>query len=142
MSRDPGSDALAGDSDSGRGPGRRRQQAGFSIFLDQMVDAQGRQQWETRLYHAESGVETTLDGASPEEWIGWILERIGRTEIGIAEPQRARWQATADVLSVEVLDVPVAEDSAGRDGSRHTIAAHVVVQLAREAVPEPPPPQI
>jgi hypothetical protein len=77
VSGDSGSDAPAGDSDSGRGPVRRRQHAGFSIFLDQVVDPQGRQHWETRLYHAESGVETTLAGASPQQWIAWILERIG-----------------------------------------------------------------
>jgi hypothetical protein len=76
VSCDARSDALAGGDPADR-RGRRRQMAGFSIFVDEVVDAQGRQHWETRLYHAESGVETTLAGASPEQWIAWILERIG-----------------------------------------------------------------
>ena len=64
-------------SGSGSGPTGRRQQAGFSIFLDQVADQEGRQHWETRLYHAESDAETILPGALPEGWIAWILERIG-----------------------------------------------------------------
>jgi hypothetical protein len=78
VSCDAGSDALAG-GDPADSRGRRRQMAGFSIFVDQVVNAHGRQQhWETRLYHAESGMETTLAGVRPEQWIAWILERIGR----------------------------------------------------------------
>ena len=77
MSCDAGSDALAG-GDSADSRGRRSQLAGFSIFVDQVIDAQGGQHWETQLYHAESGIETTLVGACPEQWIAWILERMGR----------------------------------------------------------------
>ena len=76
MSCDAGSDALAG-GDPADNRGRRRQQAGFSIFVDQVVDSEGRQHRETRLYHAESGIETTLAGVCPEAWVAWILERIG-----------------------------------------------------------------
>jgi hypothetical protein len=108
------------------GPTGRRQQAEFSIFLDQVVDQEGRQHWETRLYHAESGAESVLPGALPEGWIAWIFERIGsRAAAGAgAGPSRAVLQ----VEGVEILDVAVQEEE-DRAESVHTITAQVVVRL-------------
>jgi hypothetical protein len=108
----------------------RRQEAGFSIFLDQVADEQGRPHWETRLYHAESGVETTLAGASPEHWIAWILERLGSPDIGSTDPRLEPRRAVVELASVEIDDVTVADDVDGRGGSLHTIKARVTVQLA------------
>ena len=75
------------DSDARLVAGRRRQRAGFSIFLDQLADDHGGHHWETRLYHAESGLETTLAGASPEHWVAWILERLGPAETEGSTPR-------------------------------------------------------
>jgi hypothetical protein len=108
----------------------RRQQAGFSIFLDQVADEHGRRHWESRLYHAESGVETTLRGASPEHWIAWILERLGSPDIESSDPQLESRRAVAEVASVEIEDVTVADDVERGGGSLHTIKARVTVQLA------------
>ena len=107
-------------------PAGRRQQAGFSIFLDQVVDPEGRQHWETRLYHAESDAETVLPGALPEGWIAWIFERIGS---GPATGQaREASRAVLQVDSVEIVDVAM-EDEREEGETSHTITAQVVVRL-------------
>lgn len=117
------------DRDARPGAGPRRQQAGFSIFVDQVADAHGRRHWETRLYHAESGVEATLTGASPEHWVAWILERLGTADIGCSDPRLEPPRAVVEVASVEIDDVTVADD-VDRGDSLHTITARVTVQVA------------
>lgn len=122
------SDEAGGDARSGSEV--RRQQAGFSIFLDQVADKRGRRHWETRLYHAESGVETTLAGVSPEHWIAWILERLDSPDIAGPDPRHDPRPAVVEVASVEILDVTVADEVEGGDDSLHTIRARVAIQLA------------
>jgi hypothetical protein len=117
-------------SGDGRSADRRRQRAGFSIFVDQVVDQAGGQRWESRLYHAESGAETTLPGASPDQWLAWVLEHLGTQET-ITEGRREPIYPAVEVLAVEVLDVTVTEeDSATRAESTHKIAARVMIQLS------------
>ena len=114
-------------SGAGSDPTGRRQQAGFSIFLDQVADQEGRQHWETRLYHAESGAETVLPGALPEGWIGWLFERIGSgATAGGARAGASR--AVLEVQGVEILDVAM-EEEGDRAEPFHTITAQVVVRL-------------
>jgi len=125
--RERDSGALDG-TDRGHSSKRRRQQAGFSVFLDQVVDA-GETRWETRLYHAESGAETTLPGAAPDQWIAWILGRLqpaGVTEVPLAGTAS---RTAVEVASVEILDVTVAGDDAADGGPLRTIRAQLVVQL-------------
>lgn len=117
------------DRDPRPGSGTRRQEAGFSIFLDQVTDGHGRSHRETRLYHAESGVETTLSGALPEHWVAWILERLGTAESGCSDPRLEPPRAVVEVASVEIDDVTVADD-VDRGDSLHTITARVTVQVA------------
>jgi hypothetical protein len=52
------------------------QQAGFSLFFDTVSNEQGVQVWQTRLYHEESGEESTFQGADQASWVNWILERV------------------------------------------------------------------
>lgn len=117
----------------------RRQQAGFSIFLDRFHDEQGNVHWETRLYHAESGAEVSFEGAAPERWIPWMLERLGDEQ-----PERTSSGpppgAQLSDLGVEVVEVVLTEQhdsptstrlAGGRDGDPlDTISAAVVVQLS------------
>jgi hypothetical protein len=124
VSRNLASDASSG----GQSADRRRQRAGFSIFVDQVVDQAGGQRWESRLYHAESGAETTLTGASPDQWLTWVLEHLGTQET-VAEGRREPTHPAVEVLAVEVLDVTVTEESATSAESTHRIAARVVIQL-------------
>lgn len=117
-------------SSDGRSADRRRQRAGFSIFVDQVVDQAGGQRWESRLYHAESGAETTLPGASPDQWLAWVLEHLGTQET-LTEGRREPIHPAVEVLAVEVLDVTVTEEkSATRVESTHKIAARVMIQLS------------
>ena len=124
-----GSDAGALDGDDEGRRSVRHQRAGFSIFLDQVADDDsGTTHWETRLYHAESGSETSLPGASPDDWIGWLLEHIGAVDAG-ADVRGAAARAVVEVASVEIIDVRITDDAPSRSPSLHTITANVVVQL-------------
>ena len=108
-------------SDEGR---RRRQRAGFSIFLDQYHDERGELRWETRLYHAETGAEITFAGASPGEWIGWILGRLG------SDGPIGDGLAKHPPLGVKVVEVFVTE-LAGQHGDPLTnLSAAMVLQLS------------
>lgn len=118
------------DGDARMGSGRRQQQAGFSIFLDQLADEHGRHHWETRLYHAESGMESTLPGASPEHWVAWILERLGAADIKGSDQRLDPPRAVVELAAVEIDDVTVTESRASGGGPLHTIKARVTVQLA------------
>lgn len=113
-------------SGAGSGPTGRRQQAGFSVFLDQVTDPDGRQRVETRLYHAESGAETILPGALPEGWIGWIFERLGQGA-GSAGAGTGAARAVLEVEVVEVLDVAV--EARERPEPQHTVTARVVLRV-------------
>ncbi|MFN0092062.1 MAG: hypothetical protein ACKVWR_17610 [Acidimicrobiales bacterium] len=122
------SDAPAADTRQ-QGSNRRQQKAGFSIFLDQIADDLGRAHWETRLYHAESGVETTFEGVSPDHWIGWMLEQLGPTAADRSGAVRDEPHGAVEVASVEILDLTAVQDEAERPASVHTITARVVVQV-------------
>jgi hypothetical protein len=122
----PASEAPEGEPKPGSAG--RRQKAGFSVFLDQVTDEQGRHVWETRLYHAESGAETTLPGVSPEQWIVWILERLSAGGLSWPGAKPGRRRAVVEVASVEILDLVVEEDPEDLDGT-HAIKAQVIVQL-------------
>ena len=104
--------------------------AGFSVFLDQIIDESGETHWETRLYHAESGAETTLPGKAPDQWISWILDRMRPAATAGMPPEGAKNRAAVEVASVEILDVTFVGDDAADGESLHTIKAQVVVQLS------------
>lgn len=124
MSRDTTSNPSGGD------PGdRRRQRAGFSIFVDQVDDATGERRWESRLYHAESGAEATLPGANPEQWIAWVLQHLRPEEQADEDQHRAAPRPAVELLAVEVLDVSVTDQRIGSEDSTHSIAARVLVQV-------------
>jgi hypothetical protein len=111
------------------GSARRQQKAGFSLFIDQLLDEAGNPRWESRLYHNESGVETTFADAAPDEWIAWILERLGTADSTGALIERANRQTTVEIASVEMLDVSIEADESEAE-SIHTIKARLVVQLS------------
>jgi len=100
----------------------RRQTAGFSVFLDEVAGPPGTTRWETRLYHAESGAETTLPGVHPDEWVEWMLRHAG------APHARRRRGAAIEVDAVEITDVSAVERP-HPGGSVHTVTAEVVIRL-------------
>ncbi|KAA3661480.1 MAG: hypothetical protein DWQ04_16320 [Chloroflexi bacterium] len=53
----------------------RHQHAGFSLFFDYLVPEQGIKEWQTYLYHEESGEEVKLDGTETAVWAEWIIKQ-------------------------------------------------------------------
>jgi hypothetical protein len=131
-----GSASAAPGGGSGRGPTQRKQEAGFSIFLDRVVDEHGEHHWETRLYHAESGRETTIPGASPDQWIAWVLEQIPAAVLPEAQRPPEGSRGTLTVASVEILDVMVGEAEPTVAEPVHTVEARLIIQLTGVAVVE------
>jgi hypothetical protein len=56
---------------------RWEQRSGFSVFFDIQLDGPGRR---TRIYHEETGAETTLTSFEPTAWVSWMLERLRSTQ--------------------------------------------------------------
>lgn len=119
--------------DTTRRFGHRRQQAGFSIFLDQVADDVGNNHWETRLYHAESGAESSLPGASPDEWVAWLMQQMASTGIDRTAAPEGTAPASVRVASVDILDVHLSNEVIDGAEEIQTITAHVVVQVSGTA---------
>jgi hypothetical protein len=49
-----------------------KQHAGFSLFFDYIDHGFGEPEWQTRLYHEESGRELLLAGTDKDAWTSWI----------------------------------------------------------------------
>jgi hypothetical protein len=88
-----------------RAPGRWQQRAGFSVFFDIRPAGPDEQRRRTRLYHEETGEETTFRGWEPADWVRWVLDRHGS-----AQPASGA-AATASMVSIEIVDVRLAGDS-------------------------------
>lgn len=89
-------------------PGRWQQRAGFSVFFDAQATGpggSGELRRRTRLYHEETGNETTLRGWEPTDWVRWILDRLGS-----AQPPSAPAGAAASLVSMEIVDVRLVGD--------------------------------
>ena len=89
-------------------PGRWQQRAGFSVFFDAQPPGPGgpgERCRRTRLYHEETGNETTFRGWEPADWVRWILDRLGS-----AQPPSAPAGATASLVSMEIVDVRLVGD--------------------------------
>lgn len=109
-----------------------RQQAGFSLFFDYVTDESGEQQWQTRVYHDESGEESVLAGVKTPSWVNWILERAGltlapeaiaiqETDVSIsptsdtAPPAKsARYEAQIEILGVQITQAELSSDQPER----------------------------
>lgn len=104
-------------------PPDRRQTAGFFVFLDEVAGASGTARWETRLYHTESGAETTLQGVHPDTWVDWMLRHAGPPHT-----PRRRGRPRIEVDAVEVLEVALTERTEGGT-SVHTVTAQIILRL-------------
>ena len=115
-------------SDSSNASDRRRQRAGFSIFVDAIETDDGRQHWQTRLYHAESGLETVQKGVSLAEWVSWLSARMADLEVDVRLPP-AEATSAIEVVSIKLLEPPTKEYSDERQHSK-SLRAELVVELA------------
>jgi hypothetical protein len=89
-----------------RVPGRWQQRAGFSVFFDIRPAGPDELRRRTRLYHEETGDETTVHGWEPAAWVSWMLDRQDS-----AHPSSGT-AATVSVVSMEIIDVRLTADSA------------------------------
>ena len=88
-------------------PDRWQQRAGFSVFFDTQPRGPGELRWRTRLYHEETGDETTFPGSGPTDWVRWMLGRLGSAQPP-SEPVEA--PAPAPAVSMEIIDARLVGD--------------------------------
>jgi hypothetical protein len=110
MRNGPADDAHRSGPDDGRAkgaePGRWLQRAGFSVFFDVQPTGPGgpaELRRRTRLYHEETGDDTTYPGWEPTDWVRWTLGRLES-----ARPPSEPSGTTASLVSVEIIDVRLA----------------------------------
>jgi hypothetical protein len=122
-----------------------RQQAGFSLFFDQVGEEEGNQEWRTRVYHDESGEETSFSETEPASWVKWIIERAELP--AVEEPVPAEPEITTEpapalpnvveagepepqTTQIQILDVHVAESGPSSGVPEKRIMAEVHFHLA------------
>jgi hypothetical protein len=88
-------------------PGQWEQRAGFSVFFDVQPSGPGELLQRTRLYHEETGDETTFSGWEPRDWVRWMLDRLRS-----AQPPSEPAGEPASVVSMEIIDVRLVGDQA------------------------------
>ena len=96
------------------GPTRWEQQAAFSVFVETAATPDGhRVRRRSRIYHEESGDETTLLGFDQDEITRWIVGHVGASADRSADVESYRPTGT---LQVGVIVVRVLERIARGDG--------------------------
>jgi len=106
-------------------PGWWQQRAGFSVFFDAQPTrpgAPGERRRRARLYHEETGDETTLRGWEPADWVRWMLDRLGSAQP--SEPGGA----TASLVSMEIVNVRLVGDTPPRTGD-DTVAVELQLRV-------------
>jgi hypothetical protein len=86
-------------------PDRWQQRAAFSVFFDTQPGGPGELRRRTRLYHEETGDEITFPDSGPMDWVRWMLDRLGS-----AQPPSEPVGGPASVVSMEIIDVRLAEN--------------------------------
>lgn len=108
-------------------PPRWQQRAAFSVFVDTTDDADGHTIRQTRVYHEESGDETTFTGFDQTALVAWMVRRIdnsptarspiepaGEGTSGAAAPAPP---TRTHLLRVDVMSVRLLERTATPQGS-------------------------
>jgi predicted flap endonuclease-1-like 5' DNA nuclease len=68
----PLSETAAEELAIGQKPQEWHQHAGFSLFFDYIVHNADEREWQTRLYHEETGNEVLLEGTDTAVWANWV----------------------------------------------------------------------
>lgn len=95
--------------EGGSSRGRWQQHAGFSVFFDSVAGDAGGPVWRARLYHEETGDETTMPGGVRSDWVQWIIDRAGPDlpEVGGA----GTGALSVEVLSARIVAGPAIDDN-------------------------------
>jgi len=88
-------------------PPAQHQHAGFSLFFDHVQD-EGQDNWQTRVYHDESGEEGLFPTVDVDPWVGWILEHAQLPVVLEGYPPHTAPPPTP-ALKIEILDVQTIE---------------------------------
>lgn len=111
-----------------------QQRAGFSVFFDVVRDDAGREVWQTRVYHEESGAEVVLPGVEPGPWAAWILaQALPVTERGAAPPFEEGPPAQLHHVLVRIVESRVVRHGNGPD---HAEGLSVEVRLQASGLGE------
>jgi hypothetical protein len=105
-------------------PPKRRQHAGFSIFFDYTLAESGEREWQTRVYHEESGTDTALPGLETQQWVKVILEKAA---LPVAEQ-------SSSAVAGEAKAAPVVESETA---APLDVAVEIVGVNASRAVGQP-----
>ncbi|MFW6069321.1 MAG: hypothetical protein ACOC9E_07040 [Chloroflexota bacterium] len=104
------------------------QHAEFSLFFDYVTLETGEEEWQTRLYHAESGQEALLTGTDAQTWTSWILEHAnlpapGERPAAVEDEEVVTSGRPVHPYNVtlKIVDVEVASDEAGE---QYEVAVH------------------
>jgi hypothetical protein len=125
----------AGPAGEGAGEVGGQQAGGFSLFFDAVRDEQGKEVFQTRVYHEESGQEVVLPGIEPGPWALWILSHalpeVGRR--GALPGETPSRPPLIHHLIVRIIGARLAQDeeAAGRSPS-----LSVEVRLQVSGLPE------
>jgi hypothetical protein len=68
----PLSETAAEELAVGPKPQEWHQHAGFSLFFDYIAHNADEREWQTRLYHEETGNEVLLEGTDTAVWANWV----------------------------------------------------------------------
>lgn len=81
-----------------------RQFAGFSLFFDSKQTQSAEPEWQTRIYHDETGEEAVFSGIKPNEWLAWMQERaqLPIEQTPSHTPERAQAQPKISIIDVEL----------------------------------------
>lgn len=109
------------------------QHAEFSLFFDYLLLDSGEQEWQTRLYHAESGQEALLTGTDASSWTGWILKhaKLPASDQPPVDVEDEAEETAAPERSVhpynvklKITNVDVVSDDAGE---QYDVAVHFML---------------
>jgi hypothetical protein len=110
-------------------PSTWRQHAGFSVFFDYLIDEQGEQLWQTRVYHDETDEEAIFPGVTTTPWAKWVTEQAklpaesmpsvtervpeptpAETEIAAPPATKTPYDAELEFIEVQVSEIKPSSD--------------------------------
>jgi hypothetical protein len=126
-------------------PPEWHQYAGFSLFFDYIAHSATKQEWQTRLYHEETGREALLSGTETAIWADWIDKQASlprpavEEESGRGETLLWRKGANATDFDLQIIEVTVsasAETEESCDVHIHFVLSGAdTIKLTSQRVP-------
>lgn len=108
-------------------PPRPQQYAGFTLWFDCEQGEEGRQSWQTYVYHEETGVDVWIPGTVSRTWLDWILKQAKLPADIEPEPASLTPPTTPETVptsatTLAIRDVEVSERPQLTAGSQRLVA--------------------